>query len=146
MKGMPSLIALIALLVLIVSVGSAAVSPPVTIELLNLSGEGLLKLAVDESYTFDIEVTASEPFILAMVLGDQYYPGQGVFLHGIDAARRTTSALLHLTITGKESTDSLPDGVAPVAIVAGVRYQGGIVYSERFDFNVLVEPWRGPRD
>jgi hypothetical protein len=29
---------------------------------------------------------------------------------------------------------------APVAVAAGVCFQGGVVYSERFDLNVLVEP------
>ncbi len=140
MKRLLGLIGLIALLVLMVPLASTAVSPPITIDLLNPPEEGLLELAVGESYTFDIEVTTNEPFILAVVLGDQYYPGRGVFLHGIDTAHQTTSALLQLTITGKEPTDFLPDGVAPVAIVAGVRYQGGVVYSERFDFSVLVEP------
>jgi hypothetical protein len=146
MKGLLCLIGLIALLVLMVPVSSSAVSPSITIDLLNPPDEGLLELAVGESYTFDVEVTSSDPFILAIALGDQYYPGRGIFYHGNDTAHHTTAALLHLTITGKEPTDFLPDGVAPVAFVAGVRYQGGVVYSERFDFNVLVEPRRGPRD
>ena len=84
--------------------------------------------------------SSNEPFIQAIVLGDEYYPGRGVFFHGNDTANHATSALLHLTITGKEATDFLPDGVAPVAVVAGVRYKGGVVFSERFDFNVVVVP------
>ena len=140
MKRLLGLLGLIVLLVLTVPVSSAAPPAPVTIDLLNPPKEGLLELAVGESYTFDIEITSNEPFILAIAMGDQYYPGRGVFYHGNDTAHQTTSALLHLTITGKERTDFLPDGVAPVAVVAGVRFQGGVVYSERFDLNVLVEP------
>ena len=64
----------------------------------------------------------------------------GIFFAGNDTAHQTTSALLHLTVTGKDPTDFLPGGVCPIAVVAGVRYPGGIVYSERFDLNVLVVP------
>jgi hypothetical protein len=119
---------------------STAVPAPVTIKLLNPPKKGLLELAVCESYTFDIEVTTNEPFIQTIVLGDKYYPGRSVSFHGSDTAHHATSALLHLTITGKEATDILPDGVAPVAVVAGLRYKLGVVFSERFDFNVRVVP------
>jgi hypothetical protein len=59
--------------------------------------------------------------------------------------------LLEITITGKNSTADMlgvcdwpepgycwPDGVAPVAIVAGMRYDGGVVYAEQFPFAVIV--------
>jgi hypothetical protein len=140
MKRLISLCSLIALLVLMDPVASMAAAAPITIELLNPPKKGLLELAVGESYTFDIEVTSTAPFIQAIVLGDEYYPGRGVFFHGNDIAHHTTSALLHLTIEGKEPTDFLPDGVAPAAVVAGVRFKGGVVFSERFDFNVHVVP------
>jgi hypothetical protein len=113
-------------------------NPTVTIEVLNLP-TGDLELDEGESYTFNIEITSDDPFILAIAMTDAYYPGRGVFWHGSDRASKTSSATLHLTIKGKESTASLPDGVAPIAIVAGVRFKGGVVYSERFDFNVRVK-------
>jgi hypothetical protein len=113
-------------------------SPSVEISVTNLPSDDLV-LGVGESQTFTIDITSSDHFILAMVMTDMYYPGRGVFWHGSDRAIHSDLAVLHLTITGKESTASLPGGVAPVAIVAGVRYQGGVVYSERFDFNVRVE-------
>jgi hypothetical protein len=140
MKRLLSAIGLIALLVLIVPVSATAKPATVIIDLLNPPKKGLLELAVGESYTFDVEITSNAPFILAVAMGDEYYPGRGVFYRGNDTAHHTTSALLHLTITGKEPTGFLPDGVAPVAVVAGVRYQGGVVFSERFDLNVLVVP------
>lgn len=96
----------------------------------------MLELAVGESHTFDIAVTSDEKFVVALALTDQFFPGRGVFFAGSDRATRATTADLHLTIKGKEVTDFLPDGVAPVAIVVGVRYKGGIVLSERFDFFV----------
>jgi hypothetical protein len=62
-----------------------------------------------------------------------------------------TTAELHLTMTGKRSTADLPgacdwpgpgdcwdEGVAPVSIAAGVRYNGGVVVSERFPFAETV--------
>jgi len=100
----------------------------------------VLELSVGESYTFDIAITSDETFLLAVAMGDEYYPGRGIFFAGNDTAHQTTSALLHLTVTGKEPTDFLPEGVCPIAVVAGVRYPGGVVYSERFDMNVKVVP------
>ncbi len=98
----------------------------------------MLELAVGGSHTFDITVSSDEKFVLAIALTDQFFPGRGVFFAGSDRATQATTADLQLTTTGKEATDFLPDGVAPVAIVVGVRYEGGIVLSERFDFVVDV--------
>lgn len=122
-----------------------------TIKLLNPPQHGLLELAVGESYTFDILLTSDEPFLGAVAMADSYYPGRGVFWHGTDRVSQSYSALLHLTITGKESTadllavcdwpalgDCWDAGVAPVAIVAGMRYQGGVTVSEQFAFAVRV--------
>jgi hypothetical protein len=124
----------------------------VIIELLNPPPGGVLELEVGESYTFDVEVTSSEEFLLAMATTDACYPGRGVFWHGNDRAHRAASATLHLTIKGKSPTADLPEtydcpepgaswpaGVAPVSIVAGVRFKGGLVVAERFDFAVRVE-------
>jgi hypothetical protein len=78
------------------------------------------------------------PFNQATMLPDAYYPGRGVFFRGSDVAHRTTSAVLSLTVTGKNSTAGLPDGVAPLAVVAGARYRGGELHYQRFDFAVAV--------
>ena len=139
-----------ALLPMSAPVSSVEAAPAATtIELLNPPRSGLLELAVDESYTFDILITSDEPFVGAVAMTDSYYPGRGVFWHGTDRVNRSTSAVLHLTITGKESTADLlavcdwpepgvcwPAGVAPVSIVAGMRYQGGATISEQFAFAV----------
>jgi hypothetical protein len=68
-----------------------------------------------------------------------------------DIAGRGTSYLLRLTVTGKTSTaelfamcdwpepgDCWPEGVAPVSIVVGVRYRGGMVVAEAFPFAIVV--------
>jgi hypothetical protein len=138
MKRLLVVVGVVILFVLGASGTSAAPPSPVTVELLNPPKKGVLKLAVGESYTFDIEITSSETFITAIALGDEYYPGRGIFFAGNDTAHQTTSAVLHLKVTGKEPTDFLPEGVCPIAVVAGVRFRGGVVFSERFDMNVLV--------
>jgi hypothetical protein len=123
----------------------------VTIELLNPPPGGLLELGLGESYTFDIRIASDDPFVLAMTAIDAYYPGKGIRKRAGDRAHHTTSAVLHVTVTGKDPTAGLPAvydwpepgtnwpaGTAPVSIVAGVRYKGGVVFSERFIFTVAV--------
>ena len=112
----------------------ANASPNVTIELLNPPVCGVLELDIGESYTFDIRITSSEPFVLAMAMTSADYPGRGVFWHGSDRATHGTNAELHLTMTGKKSTSD----PLLVSISAGVRYKGGIVVSEIFTFSVVV--------
>jgi hypothetical protein len=110
----------------------------VQIEFLNISPGELLVLQVGESYTFETAVAADETFISALMLSDEQFPGRGVFLNGNDLATQTDSALLSLTATGKNSTADLPGGAAPVALVVGVRYPGGIVFGNRVDFFIQV--------
>jgi hypothetical protein len=132
---------LVLVLALLMLPATAAAKPaPVQVKLLNPPKQGELELSVGESYTFEIEITSAEPFVLAIAMGDEYYPGRGIFYSGIDSASHATYALLHLTVTGKEPTDFLPEGVCPIAVVAGVRFAGGVVFSERFDMNVRVVP------
>jgi hypothetical protein len=109
-----------------------------------------MQLAVGETYTIRIRVTSHEPFLLAMVMPDEYYPGRGIFFNGIDLAHQNTEAILQLEVTGKESTADLwavqdwpttedwPAGVTPAAVVVGVRYPGGEVVSQIFPFAVAV--------
>jgi hypothetical protein len=125
--------------------------PPVTITLVNPPPNGLLELAVGESYTFEVEVVSGELFLWAIAMTDEYYPGRAVYWHGKDKVIRDTSAELYLTMTGKKPTadlpavcdwpepgDCWPEGVAPASIVVGVRFQGGRVAVEQFAFAVLV--------
>ena len=141
----------VAVLLLCAPSSQATAAPRVTIKVMGLPPEKPLELDVGESVTFDVLVKSNEPFISATAMTDAYYPGRGVFSHGSDRATQDTSAVLHLTITGKNSTadllavcdwpepgDCWPDGVAPVSIVVGVRYAGGVVIAERFPFAVQV--------
>jgi len=114
--------------------------PNIDIELLNPPEKDPLELTVGESYTFHIEISSDEPFILAIAIADAYYPGRYIDCHGNDRATQATYAVLHLTMTGRSPTAELPDGLVPVTITAGVRYKGGVAFSQRWDFNVRVEP------
>ncbi|MFN2224981.1 MAG: hypothetical protein ACK2UY_01715 [Anaerolineae bacterium] len=129
----------------------ATAAPVVTITLLNPPSPEGLALEVGETYTFDIEVTSDEMFQMAMAQTDAYYPGRGVTWHGQDHVTRGTYALLHLTVTGKNSTadlqavcdwplqgDCWPDGVAPLAIAVGARFKKGELVVEWFPFSVEV--------
>lgn len=145
------MIVVVALLVTHVVAVQAAPAPRFSIKLLNPPKHGVLELDVGESYTFYIEVKSDTPFIRAMALTDAYYPGRGVFWNGSDGQAQATEALLELTMTGKASTADLwavcdwpepgvcwPEGVAPVGLAVGVRFGGGVVIAERFDFAVVV--------
>ncbi len=132
-------LALILLAVLSLSMIAAAPPPPpqpnITIQILTPPPA---HLAVGQSFTFDVLITSDQPFNLAMVHGDQQFPGKGIYYHGSDSANHATSALLHLTMTGKGSTAGLPGGVAPYAVVAGARFHGGITLMQVFNFTVAV--------
>lgn len=67
-------------MVLLVCAPSSAVAlaPAIYIDLLNPPKDGLLELAVGESYTFDIVVTSEESFTLALAISS---PGPNV-VHG----------------------------------------------------------------
>jgi len=141
----------LALLLVCVSSPQATAATNTTITLLNPPQDGFLELAVGESYTFQVHIESDEPFVLAMAMADQYYPGRGIYWHGGDRVTRATSADLALTMTGKKSTAELAaacdwpepgtcwhEGVAPAAIVVGVRYRGGQVVVQEFAFAVKV--------
>ena len=69
---------------------------------------------------------------------DLQFPGKGVVAKGGDHAGAGTSATVEVTFSAKTDTAKMPSGEAPVAVVVGVRYKGGVVVGERFDFAVTV--------
>jgi hypothetical protein len=133
------------------SIAQAQAPPAVSITLQNPPPGQLLELPVGESYTFEIHVASSEPFLLTMVMADQYYPGRGIWVRGGDRAVRDDQATLYLTVTAKASTAGLPAvcdwpepgvcwpaGVAPVSLTVGARFPGGLVVADHFDLAVVV--------
>ena len=152
MKKISGALSIMILLTLLLSAWLPAAAAPgqTKVRLLNPPHQGILELEVGESHTFYLEVRSEEPFLFAMAKLDQYYPGRGIHVPAGDKAPGGTTARLEITITGKNSTadlpavcgwpearDCWPAGVAPVAIVAGMRYPGG-VYGEQFPFMVIV--------
>jgi hypothetical protein len=59
-------------------------------------------------------------------------------VRGGDREGRGTSATLEITFQAKSPTTRMPDGVAPVHVVVGVRYAGGYVAVQDYLFDVRV--------
>ena len=137
-KQAPKLFIVFVLLAVVLTVQVQAAAANTVFTLLNPPPGGVLELAVGESYTFDVLVESDMPFLSAMALPDQYYPGRGVFFAGSDIAHNASSARLYLTVTGKNSTAGLPGGFAPISVVAAARYKGGQTDVSQFDFQVFV--------
>ena len=138
MKTKFAAFAFLAVVLVLATVAAAPAPPPapnVTFTVLTPLPE---TMTAGQTYDFVVQVTSDTPFISATALPDMYYPGRYVAAHGASRSGADTSATLTVTWTAKDSTAGLPGGVAPVAVVAGVRFQGGVVVSQRFDYNVSV--------
>ena len=95
-------------------------------------------MTVGQSYDFVVQVTSDTEFLSATAMPDMYYPGRYVVASGTSRTGAGTTAILTVTFTAKASTAGLPGGVAPVAVVVGPRFKGGVAVPQRFDFNVSV--------
>ena len=94
---------------------------------------------VGDTYTVIVQVESDQPFISAMALPSFQYAGKGVVaVQGGDHAGRGTSATLEITFLAKGPTTKMPNGIAPVHAVVGVRYPGGYVAVQDYLFNVTV--------
>jgi len=136
-KRIFSLIGLMALMVLLTGVLTAAAPVPVTTFTLV---EGLPSVMnVGDTYTVIVQVDSGQQFLSVQALPDIYYPGRGVVaVQGGDREGRNTSATLEVTFTAKSTITKSADGIMPVSVVVGVRYPGGYVAVQRYDFLVLV--------
>jgi len=130
-----SLISLVALMVLLTGVLTAAAPMPVTMFTLV---QGLPEaMNVGDTYTVIIHVDSDQQFLSASALPDTYYPGRGVVaVQGGDRVGQNTSATLQLAFKAKGVITKAEDGIAPVSVVVGVRYPGGYVAVQRYDFFV----------
>jgi hypothetical protein len=137
MKRLFSLFSLTILLILMTGILTAAAPLPVTTFTLV---KGLPStMNVGDTYTVIVEVVSDPEFLIAQALPSFQFVGKGVVaVRGGDHSGRGTFARLEITYQAKSSTAQFPDGVAPVYFVAGARYSGGYVASERFLFNVTV--------
>jgi len=132
-----SLLGLVALMVLMTGVLSAAAPMPVTTFALVQGLPSVMN--VGDTYTVIVQVNSDLQFLSASALPDTYYPGRGVVAsQGGDRTGRSTSATLAVTFVAKGATSKMADGVAPVSVVVGVRYAGGYVAVQQYDFLVQV--------
>lgn len=134
-KRILSFLGLVVLMVLMTGVLTAATPVPVTTFKLV---QGLPEVMnVGDTATVVVRVESDQPFIFAQALPSQFFPGRGVVAAQGDHAGQGTSATLSVTFYAKTSTANL-GGVAPVSVVVGVRYAGGYVVVQRYDFAVQV--------
>ena len=138
MKKLISYVGLALMMVLMTGVLTAAVAvPTVTFFLV----QGLpATMALGETQTVIVEVTSGSPFLFAQALPSMYYPGRGVVAAAGDHVGKGTSAVLEVPFTAKNPTGAFANapGYAPVSVVVGVRFQGGYVVSQQYDFVVTV--------
>jgi len=136
-KRVVSMVGLFILMALITGMLTAAAPMPnTTFKLV----QGLPStMQVGETYTVIVQVESDQPFISAMALPSFQFPGKGVVaVQGGDRSGAGTSATLELTFKAKSSTERMPGGVAPVFVVVGVRYAGGYVAVQDYEFDVTV--------
>ena len=132
-----SFLGVVALMVLMTGLLTAAAPAPSTkIDLV----QGLpATMNVGETYTVIVQVTSDQKFTSAQAMPDFQYAGKGVVaVQGGDRVGQDTSATLTVTFKAKGPTAKMPGGYVPVAVVVGVRYGGGDVVMQRFEFNVTV--------
>jgi len=136
-KKLFSLLGLVALMVLLTGVLTAAAPVPVTTFTLV---QGLPSaMNVGDTATVIVHVESDQQFLSASALPDTYYPGRGVVaVQGGDHSGQNTSATLQVTFTAKGTITKAENDIAPVSVVIGVRYAGGYVAVQRYDFLVQL--------
>jgi hypothetical protein len=94
---------------------------------------------VGDTYTVIVQVESDQPFLFAEALPSFQYVGKGVVaVQGGDHVGRGTSATLQITYEAKGPTTKMPDDIAPVHAMVGVRYPGGYAAVQDYLFNVTV--------
>jgi len=94
---------------------------------------------VGDTATVTVQVESEQPFLFAQALPSFQYVGKGVVaVQGGDHAGRGNSATLSITFEAKSPTAKMPDNIAPVHFMGGVRYPDGYVAVQDYLFNVTV--------
>ena len=136
-KRIFSLIGLVALMVLLTGVLTAAAPVPNTTFTLVQGLPSVMN--VGETYTVVVQVDSDQQFTSVQALPDFQYAGKGVVaVQGGDRSGSGTSATLEVTFKAKGPTTKMPGGVVPVSVVVGVRYGGGYIAVQQYDFTVQV--------
>ncbi len=137
MKRIFPKITLVLIMVLVSSFITAAAPLPVTTFTLV---QGLPStMNVGETYTVVVRVESDQQFSSIQAMPSFMFPGKGVVaVQGGDRAGSGTSATLEITFKAKSPTTRMPEQIAPVFVVVGVRYGGGYVAVQEYVFNVNV--------
>ena len=136
-KRIISLLGLVAMMVLLTGVLTAAAPVPVTNFTLVQGLPSVMK--VGDTVTVVVQVASDQQFTSAQAMPDFQYAGKGVVaVQGGDRVGQNTNATLQVTFKAKGSTAKMPGGVVPVSVVVGVRYGGGYVAVQQYDFTVRV--------
>lgn len=133
----PSVFLALILVLTMVSTIAAAPSPVTTFTLI----QGLPStMNVGETYTVIVQVESDLEYNTVQALPSFMFPGKGVVaVQGGDHAGRGTSATVEVTFQAKSSTANFPGGgFAPVYVVVGARYAGGVIAVQNYLFNVTV--------
>ncbi len=148
LKRIISLLGLIVLLGLGTGVLSAAapMPPAPTVTFTVVSAPPAVMHVGDEA-AFVVTVQSSQEMLFAQMLPTFHFPGRGVMAVNMGGDRSVggTTATLTITLVAKNVTAGLPaegvvcengvpssGGVAPVAFMAGARFQNGLVVPQRF--------------
>ena len=134
---MKKILSVFALSILIMTLSTAAAPLPTTTFTLVQGLPAVMN--VGETYTVIVQVESNQPFLAAQAQPSFLYVGKGVVaVQGGDHVGRGTSATLEITYQAKSPTTRMPNNIAPVHFVAGVRYSGGYVAVQDYLFNVTV--------
>jgi hypothetical protein len=136
MKIVRGLLTLILSVILLVPAALPAIAAPpssLTVKLLNPLPTNL---AVGQSYTVSIQVESNQPFTTASLQNAVEFPAY--LSDTSDVAQSATSAILHLTLTGRRSTAGLPGGSTSATLHVGVRNKGGQLSVTSFPYTVAV--------
>ena len=137
-KRIFSLIGLVALMVLLTGALTAAAPVPNTTFTL-VQGNMPAVMNVGDTYTVVVQVDSDQQFTSAQAMPDFQYAGKGIVaVKGGDRVGSGTTAILEVTFKAKSSTAKMPAGVIPFSVVVGVRYGGGYVAVQQYDFTVQV--------
>jgi hypothetical protein len=140
MKNRSIALTLTAIIVLAFSIAAAPTPPPapnVTFTVLSPLPD---TMTVGQSYDFVVEVTSDTPYTSVTAMPTFFFPGRYVTAQGHDRSGAGTSAILTVTFVAKGSTSAGQAGgvPAPVSIVVGARFQGGVIVSQQFDYYISV--------
>ena len=139
-KKFAFVLGLVIVLVLSTGVVNAAPPAPPTPNVTFTLVSGLPStMNVGDVYTVVVQVDSDVPFGSVHANPSFQFPGKGVVaVQGGDHAGSGTSATLEITYKAKSETSRMPGGFVPVFFVVGVRYGGGVIAVQSYQFDVTV--------